>query len=657
MPRIIRNPTLLERLHDGIVNHPRRAQFLFASAAGAGLLALMSPASESEPPRNDSAAASTDPGDMGLAPPATGNAQQCPAEMSPVIPRPDAFPFPVDPAAQQRVLQDLGFQIGRNTPDGVFKERTLTSLNELRHLYYGGARRASLGFTQTMSEQEYRDLSAFAAQVKRDARTYGVAVERMTNVSLAAHAFGMRVDELMPATDQGQSGFRGSMTDFLYLVKNYGHRFGMGALADQIKVERGWFGGAVSLRVDDPVAFMLLDQLRQYERTAIFFEARRIGEGNDMPQTQELQGAQPAGDMARIRADLATLGVGNLTGDDQGFGLRTEAALNLYRATYTPLVPEGANVDDYLPRFAELARRDARTYEQLSERAVNEGRAGRALSIPTQAAAAIRLSALTTGADFGYMMKLAYAESTFDPQAGAPTSTAKGLYQFIEDTWVQTISRYGADHGMGVLARHFKVQPDMHGTMVGRSENPWMRIAALGLRDQPQLAGLMSAELQLNNEFLIECALGRELDDAELYMGHFMGHDAAYAFLRTYDSAPGTNAAAAFPSAAKANESVFYSSGASRSMAGVVELFERKFNRYDLADRPYNLQVTFNENVAARERLTRDQQISRDAARAGFPMSAENARAMGVTRVERRGEDIVLHFDRNLQAAPQRPVS
>ncbi len=657
MPRIIRNPTLLERLHDGIANNPRKVQFLFASAAGAGLLALMSPASDADQPRNDSAAASTDPGTMGLATPAGADNQQCPAEMSPVIPRPDAFPFPVDPAAQQRVLQDLGFQIGRNTPDGVFKERTLTSLNELRQLYYGAAYRAAPAFSQTMSEKEYRDLAAFAAQVKRDASTYNVPVERMTNVSLAAHAFGMRVDELLPATDQGQSGFRGSMTDFLYLVKNYGHRFGMGALADQIKAERGWMGGAVSLRVDDPVAFMLLDQLRQYERTAIFFEARRLGEGNDMPQTRELHGTQPASDLARMQADLQTLGVGNLTGSDNGFGLRTEAALNLYRATYAPLVPQGANVDDYLPRFAELARRDAQTYERLSEQAVNDGRAGRALTIPTQAAAAIRLSALTTGADFGYMMKLAYAESTFDPEAGAPTSTAKGLYQFIEDTWVQTISRYGADHGMGVLARHFSVQPDMHGTMVGRSENPWMRIAALGLRDQPQLAGLMSAELQLHNEFLIECALGRELDDAELYMGHFMGHDAAYAFLRTYDSAPATNAAAAFPAAAKANEGVFYNRGASRSMAGVVELFERKFNRYDLADRPYNLQVTFNENVAARERLSRDQQVSRDAARAGFPMSAENARAMGVTRVERRGEDIVLHFDRNLHAPPPRPVS
>ena len=657
MPRIIRNPTLVERLQDGFGKHPRKMQFLFASAAGAGLLALMAPSSDADQPRNDTAAATADPNALGLAIPTAGSSEQCPAEMSPVIPKPDAFPFPVDPAAQQRVVQDLGFQIGRNTPDGVFKERMLTSINELRNLYYGSRTRNGLGFSQTLSEQEYRDLSAFSAQVKRDAQTYNVPAERMANVSLAAHAFGMRVDELLPMTEQGQSGFRGSMTDFLYLVKNYGARFGMGDLANQITVERGWFGGAVSLRVEDPVAFMLLDQLRQYDRTAIFFEARRLAEGNDMPKTQELQGNTPSGDLARIRADLVTLGVGNLTGTDEGFSLRTEAALNLYRATYTPLVPEGANVDEYLPRFAELARRDAQTYERLSERTVAEGRAGRALTIPTQAAAAIRLSALTTGADFAYMMKLAYAESTFDPEAGAPTSTAKGLYQFIEDTWVQTISRYGSEHGMGVLSRHFTVQPDMNGTMVGRSENPWMRIASLGLRDQPQLAGLMSAELQLHNEFLIECALGRDLDDAELYMGHFMGHDAAYQFLRTYDSAPQTNAAAAFPAAARANEGVFYSSGASRSMAGVVELFERKFNRYDLADRPYNLQVTFNENVAARERMTRDQQVARDATRAGFPMTAESANEMGVTRVERRGADIVLHFDRSQSPPPPRPAT
>lgn len=654
MPRIISNPTLVERL----AAHPRRMQFLFASAAGAGLLALMSPGRNADQPNNDAAAAaSTDPGDLKLQIPGADNNEQCPAEMSPIIAKPDAFNFPVNPASQQRLLQDLGFQIGRNSPDGVFKERTLTSINELRSLYYGASRRNGLPFSQTLSEKEYQDLSAFAAQVKRDARTYNIPLERMTNVELAAHAFGMKVEELLPMTDQGQSGFRGSMTDFLYLVKNYGARFGMEALASKITVESSWLGGAVSLRVDDPVAFMMLDQLRQYDRTALLFEARRLAEGNDMPHTQELRGDAPSANIDQIKADLGTLGVGNLTGMDDGFGLRSEAALNLYRATYRALVPQGANVDDYLPRFAELARRDAQTYEQLSQKAVAEGRAGKELTIPTSSAAAIRLASLTTGADFGYMMKLAYAESTFDPEAGAATSTAQGLYQFIEDTWIQTISRHGADHGMGVLARQFKVLPDMNGVMVGRSENPWMRIGALGLRDQPQLAGLMSAELQLHNQFLIECALGRQLDDAELYMGHFMGHDAAYEFLRTYDSAPNTNAALAFPDAAKANEGVFYSGRVSRSMEGVVALFEKKFNRYDLADRPYNLQVTFNANLAARDRAQRDQQVAREATNAGFPMTPDSVRATGVTRVERRGEDIVLHYDSGRAATPPpRPV-
>ncbi|MGA6942726.1 MAG: transglycosylase SLT domain-containing protein [Pseudolabrys sp.] len=62
-----------------------------------------------------------------------------------------------------------------------------------------------------------------------------------------------------------------------------------------------------------------------------------------------------------------------------------------------------------------------------------------------QVTGAIRQAAQSTGISFEYLLTTAKIESNFNPTAQASTSSAKGLYQFIDQTWLGTMKQDGAD--------------------------------------------------------------------------------------------------------------------------------------------------------------------------------------------------------------------
>ena len=97
-----------------------------------------------------------------------------------------------------------------------------------------------------------------------------------------------------------------------------------------------------------------------------------------------------------------------------------------------------------------------------------------------QVTSAIRQASLKTGVDFAYLMEKAAAESSFDADAQARTSSARGLYQFIESTWLQMVDRYGEKHGLGRYAG------EISGS--GKVTSPAMRREILALRDDPEVA-------------------------------------------------------------------------------------------------------------------------------------------------------------------------
>src|SRR5271163_1024853 len=65
---------------------------------------------------------------------------------------------------------------------------------------------------------------------------------------------------------------------------------------------------------------------------------------------------------------------------------------------------------------------------------------------------AIKQAANATGTSFEYLLTTAKMESDFNPTAGASTSSAHGLYQFIDQTWLGTVKEAGAQLGYGGYA-------------------------------------------------------------------------------------------------------------------------------------------------------------------------------------------------------------
>ena len=67
-------------------------------------------------------------------------------------------------------------------------------------------------------------------------------------------------------------------------------------------------------------------------------------------------------------------------------------------------------------------------------------------------AGSIRQAASTTGASFEYLLATAKMESNFNPKATASTSSARGLFQFIDQTWLGTVKEAGPHLGYGQYA-------------------------------------------------------------------------------------------------------------------------------------------------------------------------------------------------------------
>lgn len=178
---------------------------------------------------------------------------------------------------------------------------------------------------------------------------------------------------------------------------------------------------------------------------------------------------------------------------------------------------------------------------------------------------AIAQAAQATGVDFQYLMAQAKLESSLDPGARAATSSAAGLYQFTSGTWLATMGRHGAEHGMGWAAEAIQAGLD-----------PATRAQVMGLRYDPQVAALMAGELAADNRADLSARLGREPDAAELYLAHFLGAAGAGQFLEALAEDPGSSAAAILPKAAAANRAIFFAGGAPRSVGQVMALLRDK---------------------------------------------------------------------------------
>jgi hypothetical protein len=189
-------------------------------------------------------------------------------------------------------------------------------------------------------------------------------------------------------------------------------------------------------------------------------------------------------------------------------------------------------------------------------------------------AGAIRKAALATGASFDYLLATAKVESNLDPNLTMKTSSASGLFQFIEQTWLGTLRQAGRALGYGRYADAIEQTPA--GRYVVR--DPETRGEVMALRKDPTANAVMGGAFTQQNAAALTRQIGRPPSEGELYIAHFFGPGAAAKVIRLTRSNPQANAAELFPAAARANRPIFYDQqGNARSVAGVYAELERRY--------------------------------------------------------------------------------
>lgn len=203
----------------------------------------------------------------------------------------------------------------------------------------------------------------------------------------------------------------------------------------------------------------------------------------------------------------------------------------------------------------------------MGQASINASASASSAGARPEVQAAIARAAQATGVNFSYLLAQARLESNLDPAAQAGTSSATGLYQFTRGTWLQTLEKHGAAHGLGWADAAIDQ---------GRVADPMLRQQVLALRNDPDLSARMAAELARDNRAALLPVLGREPDATELYLAHFLGAGGAGQFLTALAADPAQSAATILPEAAAANRAIFYDGGQARSLGSVMGLLRDK---------------------------------------------------------------------------------
>ncbi|MBE1236700.1 transglycosylase SLT domain-containing protein [Phaeovibrio sulfidiphilus] len=192
-------------------------------------------------------------------------------------------------------------------------------------------------------------------------------------------------------------------------------------------------------------------------------------------------------------------------------------------------------------------------------------------AIDRKVVSGIRAASDRTGVDFRFMLAKARHESDFQTDARNLRSSAQGLYQFTDQTWMEQIKRHGARYGLAHLSDRLSPRPGGG----YQADSPEALREILALRRDPAVSAAMAAEYTSQNSTYLERRLGRPAGETDLYMAHFLGPGGAVNFLRAMESTPAASAAAAFPRAAGANRTVFFTpEGVPRSFAEVYEVLD-----------------------------------------------------------------------------------
>jgi hypothetical protein len=187
----------------------------------------------------------------------------------------------------------------------------------------------------------------------------------------------------------------------------------------------------------------------------------------------------------------------------------------------------------------------------------------------------IRRASQATHIDFSYLMAQAAQESSFQPKAKAASSSATGLYQFIDSTWLRMVKQVGGKYGLGQYAN--EIQQTSDGEY--KVSDPTVRKQILNLRTDPGISASLGAEFAKQNKQDVEQALGHPANATDLYLAHFLGAAGATELVKTIETNGSVKAADLLPDAAEANRSVFYdTAGQPKTVAQIYKSFSEKLD-------------------------------------------------------------------------------
>ncbi len=221
--------------------------------------------------------------------------------------------------------------------------------------------------------------------------------------------------------------------------------------------------------------------------------------------------------------------------------------------------------------------------------------------------AAIERASQATGVDFGFLMKTAKRESSFNPNAQAATSSAGGLFQFVDQTWLSTLKQHGSKHGYAKYADLISRGSDGR----YRVEGGEARRAVMDLKLDPHASALMAGEMTADHASYLKGRVGRSPTAGELYVAHFLGPQGSARLIEAAESQPRTSAATLFPDAARANKAIFYREGRAATVGEVYANLTRSGGSGGVAEPSARDELTdqgFIQYVSTRHAARRQEQ-------------------------------------------------
>ena len=193
---------------------------------------------------------------------------------------------------------------------------------------------------------------------------------------------------------------------------------------------------------------------------------------------------------------------------------------------------------------------------------------------------ALQVAQKEAQADPSLLLAIAYKESSFDPKARNRLSSARGLLQFTETTWLEMVRDFGPQHGLSVYAAALNTDRDGRIT----SHSPQMWAAILRLRDKPRLSAIMAAERIRWKGRTLAAQLGRDLSAADLYVLYLLGPDGAYRFLAALELNPTASSVGIIGASARPNAGLFIHAGHAQTViqayADIQDMIREQQVRY-----------------------------------------------------------------------------